>query len=208
MTPCRRPFARLWRLADRTKGAVETRDEPIGSAGRPRLQHAELLDAALLRRLQRRPARAKARRHPVVGVDLADHAPAIAVFAQDEFDELAARREQREPDRLSSAARQAARIGGKVLQHRRAAPAGAGRNPRQRAAPAFRNDDRAAFFEQAIRVGQICRRVASQAPLAGSSRHTEPEAFFSIRSRFQSAGPLVAEPLATSKRPSAPAPAR
>ena len=33
-------------------------------------------------------------------------------------------------------------------------------------------------------------------------RHTEPEAFFSIRSRFQSAGPLVAEPLATSKAPS------
>jgi hypothetical protein len=33
-------------------------------------------------------------------------------------------------------------------------------------------------------------------------RHTEPEAFFSIRSRFQAAGPLVAEPLATSKPPS------
>ena len=33
-------------------------------------------------------------------------------------------------------------------------------------------------------------------------RHTEPEAFFSIRSRFHAAGPLVAEPLATSKAPS------
>src|SRR6202041_1787721 len=35
-----------------------------------------------------------------------------------------------------------------------------------------------------------------------SMRHTEPEAFFSIRSRFHAAGPLVAEPLATSKAPS------
>ena len=89
----------------RTKGRIKARDEAIGPAGRPRLHDPELLDAALLRRLQRRPARTKARRHPVVGVDLADHSTAIAIFAQHKFDELAARREQREPHRFVRAPR-------------------------------------------------------------------------------------------------------
>ena len=173
----------------RAIGAVETRDEAIGSAGRPRLQHAELPDAALLCRLQRRAARAKAWRHPVVGVDLVDHAPAIAIFAQHEFDELAARREQREPDRIVGAARQPARIGGKIFQHWRAARAGAGRNARQRAAPALGNDDRVALVEQAVRVGEICPQVASTRRSPVRAATPSPEAFFSIRSRFQSAGP-------------------
>ena len=76
-----------------TKRAIETRDEAIGSAGRPRLRDPELPDAALLCRLQWGPARTKARRHPVVGVDLVDHSTAIAIFAQHKLDELAARRE-------------------------------------------------------------------------------------------------------------------
>ena len=143
----------------RTKRAIKARDEAIGPAGRPRLQDPELLDAALLCRLQRRRARTKAGRHPVVGVDLVDHSAAIAVFAQHKFDELAARREQREPHRFVRAPRQPARIGGKVLQHPRAAPAGARRNARQCAAPAFGNDDRIAIIEKTVRVGQTCRNL-------------------------------------------------
>jgi hypothetical protein len=38
--------------------------------------------------------------------------------------------------------------------------------------------------------------------LSGSTRQTDPEALFSIRSRFQAAGAFVAEPLATSRAPS------
>jgi hypothetical protein len=100
----------------RTKCGIETREQSVGSAGRPWFQNAELSDAALLRRLQRRCARAKTRRHPVVRVDLADHAASVAVLAEDEFDKLAARRKQREPDSLVVGPRQAARIGRKVLQ--------------------------------------------------------------------------------------------
>ena len=174
---------------DRTKGAVETRDEAIGPARRPWLHDPELLDAALLCRLQRRPARAKAGRHPVVGVDFVDHATAIAVFAQHELDELAARRKQREPDRSVRAPRQPAR-------DRREGPPAPARRARRR--PAKCASTRSASFRKR-RSNRHHREdrsgrpdspaICVHAPLAGSSRHTEPEAPFSMRSRFQSAGP-------------------
>ena len=69
-------------------------------------------------------------------------------------------------------------------------------------APAFRNDDRTRPRRGGRKGRPGFPPVGLRAPLSGSTRHTDPEAFFSIRSRFQSAGPFVAEPLATSRAPS------
>ena len=188
---------------DRTVRGVETRHEPIGAARRPGLQHAELLDAALLGRLERRSAGAQAGRNPI-SLDQSLRSCAggsVSRSGRIRRADCAARTWRARWRRLRPATAGSDRPEGPP------APARCARqrqgNTRQRAAPAFRNDDRVAFVEEAVRIGQIAGDLRRVRRSPSSNRHTEPEAFFSIRSRFQSAGPWAAEPLATSSEPSA-----
>ncbi len=126
--------------------------------------HAELPDAALLRRLERRLTGAKVGRQPIIGIDFVDHAPAVGILAQDELDELTARRKQGEPDRPVGSARQSGGISRKALEHQRGALGGAGGNPSERAAPAFGNDDRVPFIDETVGIGEIAGDLG---PLAG-----------------------------------------
>ena len=91
------PSARLCRLK-RGWNARSRLDAQAGRHGRrPGLQHAEMLHAAALQRLVEAAARAQLRRDPERLRHLGHHALAVGRLAQHELDELAARREQRQP---------------------------------------------------------------------------------------------------------------
>ena len=196
------PVGAAVEAGDRAIGAVETRHQPIGPVGRPRLQHPKLPDAALLRRLQRRPAGAQAGRDPI------DRRRSRRSCAGDSG--LRSTRTRRagcaaRTERARSHCRRRATVG---WDRREGfpAPARGGRRRRARCASARCASSPRRRSNRLLREGRRDRpdlpASCVRPPLAGSSRHTEPEAFFSIRSRFQSAGPFVAEPLATSSAPS------
>ena len=178
-------------------------DQPVGPARRPGLQHIELLARPALDRLEEACAARQRRRNPEGWIDGLDHAPAVVVLAQDELDQLIARREQGKPEAAVMRAARCAqdrREGRKAAARARRLSQCRARSPDAATPPRGEAGRRS---RAQVRLGKQGLRRAAAARNRRRERsmsQTAPLAPRSIRSRFQSAAVTAAAPLATTSR--------